>query len=63
MCYETDCYWQDIGRFEDYEQASADFAKDPKLIFAGYENFGMKTALITGSARFLRATSSKETSC
>lgn len=31
MCYETDCYWQDIGRFEDYEQASADFAKDPKL--------------------------------
>ncbi|MHB8089723.1 MAG: sugar phosphate nucleotidyltransferase, partial [Anaerolineaceae bacterium] len=31
MCYETDCYWQDIGRFEDYEQASADFVKDPKL--------------------------------
>jgi NDP-mannose synthase len=31
MCYETDCYWQDIGRFEDYEQASADFVKDPGL--------------------------------
>ena len=31
ICYETDCYWQDIGRFEDYEQASADFVKDPKL--------------------------------
>ncbi len=28
-CYETECYWQDIGRFEDYERASADFAKDP----------------------------------
>jgi len=29
VCYDTDCYWQDIGRFEDYEQASADFAKEP----------------------------------
>ncbi|MBN1612941.1 MAG: NTP transferase domain-containing protein [Deltaproteobacteria bacterium] len=28
-CYQTDCYWQDIGRFEDYEQASADFVNDP----------------------------------
>lgn len=28
-CYRTDCYWQDIGRFDDYEQASADFAADP----------------------------------
>ena len=25
LCYETDCYWQDIGRFDDYQQASADF--------------------------------------
>lgn len=31
VCYDTDCYWQDIGRFEDYEQASADFAKDPHV--------------------------------
>jgi NDP-sugar pyrophosphorylase family protein len=29
-CYETDCYWQDIGRFDDYQRASADFAADPK---------------------------------
>lgn len=29
-CYETDCYWQDIGRFEDYERASADFTQDPQ---------------------------------
>ena len=28
-CYESDCYWQDIGRFDDYQQASADFDKDP----------------------------------
>ena len=29
-CYETDCYWQDIGRFEDYERASSDFTQDPQ---------------------------------
>jgi NDP-sugar pyrophosphorylase family protein len=28
-CYPTDCYWQDIGRFDDYQQASADFEADP----------------------------------
>jgi NDP-sugar pyrophosphorylase family protein len=28
-CYLTDCYWQDIGRFDDFEQASADFVADP----------------------------------
>lgn len=27
-CYETDCYWKDIGRFDDYTQASEDFVKD-----------------------------------
>jgi NDP-sugar pyrophosphorylase family protein len=27
-CFESDCYWQDIGRFDDYQQASADFAAD-----------------------------------
>ncbi len=29
-CYATDCYWQDIGRFDDYQQASADFSTDPE---------------------------------
>jgi NDP-sugar pyrophosphorylase family protein len=28
-CYLTDCYWQDIGRFDDFEQASNDYAADP----------------------------------
>ena len=28
-CFEPACYWQDIGRMEDYERASADFAADP----------------------------------
>jgi NDP-mannose synthase len=28
MCYRPDCYWKDIGRFDDYEEASADFEKD-----------------------------------
>ena len=28
FCYETNCYWQDIGRFDDYQQASEDFVKD-----------------------------------
>ena len=27
-CFKTDCYWQDIGRFDDYQRASADFADD-----------------------------------
>jgi NDP-mannose synthase len=29
FCYKTDCYWQDIGRFDDYQQASADFVDNP----------------------------------
>jgi NDP-mannose synthase len=28
-CYETDCYWKDIGRFDDYQQASEDFVRSP----------------------------------
>jgi NDP-mannose synthase len=28
-CYKSDCYWQDIGRFDDYQQASADFVAEP----------------------------------
>ena len=30
LCYKTDCYWQDIGRFDDYQQASADFVASPE---------------------------------
>jgi NDP-sugar pyrophosphorylase family protein len=30
ICYRTDCYWQDIGRFDDYQQASEDFLNDPQ---------------------------------
>ena len=29
MCYRPDCYWKDIGRFDDYQEASADFDSDP----------------------------------
>jgi NDP-sugar pyrophosphorylase family protein len=29
-CFHTDCYWQDIGRFDDYQQASADFSSNPE---------------------------------
>lgn len=28
-CYPTDCYWQDIGRVDDYETASTDFTENP----------------------------------
>ncbi len=27
-CHRTECYWQDIGRFEDYTRASEDFVRD-----------------------------------
>jgi NDP-sugar pyrophosphorylase family protein len=37
ICYDTECYWQDIGRFEDYEQASADFVNDPNLFLPDLE--------------------------
>lgn len=30
MCYRPNCYWKDIGRFDDYQEASADFDTDPK---------------------------------
>jgi len=29
-CYPTDCYWQDIGRVDDYERANADFTESPE---------------------------------
>ena len=36
-CYRTDSYWQDIGRFDDYQQASSDFVADPtRFLPAGY---------------------------
>lgn len=28
-CHRTDCYWQDMGRFDDYARASEDFVADP----------------------------------
>jgi NDP-sugar pyrophosphorylase family protein len=35
LCFDTNCYWQDIGRFEDYEQASADFVANPENFLPG----------------------------
>jgi NDP-sugar pyrophosphorylase family protein len=29
VCYEPTCYWQDIGRFDDYQQACEDFVRIP----------------------------------
>jgi NDP-sugar pyrophosphorylase family protein len=29
-CHKNDCYWQDIGRFDDYQRASEDFVKEPQ---------------------------------
>jgi NDP-sugar pyrophosphorylase family protein len=29
-CHRPDCYWQDIGRFDDYQRASEDFTQDPQ---------------------------------
>lgn len=28
-CHRTSCYWQDMGRFDDYTRASEDFVNDP----------------------------------
>jgi len=34
--HHTDCYWQDIGRFDDYQQASSDFTNNPAyFLFPG----------------------------
>jgi NDP-sugar pyrophosphorylase family protein len=27
-CHRTDCYWQDMGRFDDYTRASEDFVRE-----------------------------------
>lgn len=29
LCHKTDCYWQDIGLFDDYRRASEDFTASP----------------------------------
>jgi NDP-sugar pyrophosphorylase family protein len=31
FCYQTNCYWQDIGRFDDYQKASADYVENPSF--------------------------------
>ncbi len=33
-CHQTSCYWQDIGRFDDFQQASADFLENPERFLA-----------------------------
>jgi NDP-sugar pyrophosphorylase family protein len=33
--YETDCYWQDIGRVDDYELACSDFQDEPSRFLQG----------------------------
>jgi len=38
-CFPTTCYWQDIGRFDDYQQASEDFSRDPDQ-FLGHNRPG-----------------------
>lgn len=38
FCFETDCYWQDIGRFDDYQTASEDFSKDPSRFLPAAKN-------------------------
>ncbi len=38
-CYQTDCYWKDIGRFDDYQQASEDFLATTSRFLPG-ENTG-----------------------
>ncbi len=30
FCYATNCYWQDIGRMEDYDAACADYQHEPQ---------------------------------
>ncbi len=37
-CYQTDCYWQDIGRFDDYQAASDDFTREPGRFLPATKN-------------------------
>jgi NDP-sugar pyrophosphorylase family protein len=34
-CHRTECYWQDIGRFDDYTRASEDFVREPARFLLG----------------------------
>jgi NDP-sugar pyrophosphorylase family protein len=34
-CFRSNCYWQDIGRFDDYERASTDFSERPNSFLPG----------------------------
>lgn len=34
-CFQTRCYWQDIGRFDDYQKASEDFVNDSARFLEG----------------------------
>lgn len=34
-CHPTTCYWQDIGRFDDYQRASEDFTAEPGRFLPG----------------------------
>jgi NDP-sugar pyrophosphorylase family protein len=40
ICHETDCYWQDIGRFDDYQHASKDFTEYPDRFIKGFTENG-----------------------
>jgi len=31
FCYSTDCYWQDIGRVDDFQKAGEDFTANPGM--------------------------------
>ncbi len=58
VCYETDCYWQDIGRFSDYEQASKDFVQNPgRFLSDTGENHG--DSVDHGEQRVLRTVAFK----
>jgi len=34
-CHRSPCYWQDMGRFDDYTRASEDFVRDPARFLRG----------------------------
>ena len=42
-CQVTDRYWQDIGRFDDYERASADFTANPDQFLSPRSIAALKT--------------------
>lgn len=41
-CLPTDRYWQDIGRFDDYQRASADFVADPERFLGPARSNGQR---------------------